>query len=267
MLVVDEAVDPQRAVEQLLACGQRDVGTTTVVGQAARAAEARRARQRRHDRVLVVVVVEIIVAVELDAFEILLQDEVDDARDRVRPVDRRGAAGQHVDPLEQRRRDDADVLAVLRAEALAVDQDQSALEPEAAQLDALATVGVVIGLLAVRCDLRQAVQHVLDVDRGLRADVLRGDRGDRGRRRHVRTLDARSGYDDRVVLRRVAIDGGGCGGGIRLDLGFGGRASGSLGGRHGLRGHILREGGGSGKHERSDERDPRNRMAEVHTYP
>ena len=217
-------------IEEAVARGQRQVGPAAVVGPAARRREARRTRQRRHDRVLVVMIVEIVIGVELQPFEIFLQDEVDHARDRVRSIDRRGTAGQHVDALQQRCRDDARVLAVLRAQALAVDQHQRALEAQAAQLDALAPVGIVIGLLRVRRDLRQAVQHVLDVHRGLCADVGGGHRGDRRGGGDVGADDARARHDDIATRlrgrRRLARGGRGLGGGFlrRLsDIGIVGR--------------------------------------------
>ena len=51
--------------------------------------------------VVVVVLVLAELIIDLDALEIVDQDEVDHAGDRVRAVGHRGAAGQHVDALEQ----------------------------------------------------------------------------------------------------------------------------------------------------------------------
>ena len=64
-----------------------------------------------------------------DAFEIVAHDEVDDAGDRVRAVDRRRAAGDDLGPRDQRRRDGVEVGDLLGAgdgEAAAVDQHQVA---------------------------------------------------------------------------------------------------------------------------------------------
>ena len=58
---------------------------------------------------VVVVLVEAVLGVEADALEVGVHDEVDDAGDGVRAVDRRGAAGQHVDAVDDRGRDDVDV--------------------------------------------------------------------------------------------------------------------------------------------------------------
>jgi hypothetical protein len=47
--------------------------------------------------------------VGLEAVEFLVGDEVDHAADRIRTVGRRGAAGDHVDALDQQLRELADV--------------------------------------------------------------------------------------------------------------------------------------------------------------
>ena len=82
-----------------------------------------------------VVVVVVLVAAELDpasdAHEVRVQDEVDDARDGVGAVDGRRAAGEDVDPLHERRRDEVQVRRrgerVASRHPAAVDQDQRAL--------------------------------------------------------------------------------------------------------------------------------------------
>src|SRR3546814_11479723 len=83
--------------------------------------------------------VEGILAVEPEALEIGVEDEVDNARDRVRTIDRRGTAGQHVDPVNERGRNDVDVggrrAGVARQQTAAVHQHQGALRPEAATVD------------------------------------------------------------------------------------------------------------------------------------
>src|SRR5262245_3654449 len=52
-------------------------------------------------RIAVVVLVEAILAVEPDTGEAGIHDEVDDARDRVGTIHRRGAARQHFGALDQ----------------------------------------------------------------------------------------------------------------------------------------------------------------------
>ena len=53
----------------------------------------------------VVVLVEAVLGIELHAFEVFLHDEVDNAADRVRTVDGRGAAGEDFDTLNHGGRD------------------------------------------------------------------------------------------------------------------------------------------------------------------
>ena len=83
-------------------------------------------------------VVSVAVPVELYALEMVVHDEVDDARDGIRAVDRRRAAGQHFDALDQRRRNGVDVgrphRRAARGNALAVDQHQRAVEPSSRRL-------------------------------------------------------------------------------------------------------------------------------------
>jgi len=54
-------------------------------------------------------IVEAVLAIDLNTLKVLLEDEVDDASDRIRSVGGRGAAGHHVDPLDQRHRNLIDV--------------------------------------------------------------------------------------------------------------------------------------------------------------
>src|SRR3546814_17947472 len=83
--------------------------------------------------------VEGILAVEPEALEIGVEDEVDNARDRVRPIDRRGTAGQHVDPVNERGRNDVDVggrrADVARPPTAAVPPPPGALRTAPAKVD------------------------------------------------------------------------------------------------------------------------------------
>jgi len=89
------------------------------------------------------VVVGVLEAGELDAaldpFELPVHDEVDDPADRVGAIRRRGAAGQDVDPLHERGRNEVEVGAgaedVARRHPAAVDQDHRAHLAEVAQVD------------------------------------------------------------------------------------------------------------------------------------
>ena len=78
---------------------------------------------------------------ELDALEVIVELEIDDAGNRIRAVDGGRAAGQHIDAIDQRRGNDVDVGTVITlrtrvaiAQSIAVDQDQGALGIEAAQI-------------------------------------------------------------------------------------------------------------------------------------
>ena len=151
--------------------------------------------------------------------EIAAQDEVDDARDGVRTVNGRIAAGHDVDALDQIVRDRVDVRRHRVVQdvggdvAAAVDQHQGALRAEAAQIeqveagDADAEAGILLGEGAAQ--LRQVVQRLTDVGVALLEDALAADRRDRNRRFEVRTADARAGDDDAARFRGGA---GGVGG-------------------------------------------------------
>src|SRR3546814_3287586 len=78
--------------------------------------------------------------------EVLAQDQVDHAADRVGAVDRRGAVGEHFDALDSGQRDGVEVGTGAGGErrlrgAVAVDQDQGALAAEAAQVGERAGLG------------------------------------------------------------------------------------------------------------------------------
>ena len=99
--------------------------------------------------VVLIVLIETVLAVDLDSLEVLFQNEIDDARDRIGAVGGRGAARHHIDSLHQRRRNLVDVrryvlirgAGVAGAEAPAVDQYQRALGTEAAKIDGREATG------------------------------------------------------------------------------------------------------------------------------
>src|SRR5690606_5642572 len=77
-------------------------------------------------------------AVELEALEVLLEDEVGHAGDRVSAVGRRGAARDDLDALDRGRRDRGDVdhaRGVRRGRATSVYEHQVAVRADAAQRD------------------------------------------------------------------------------------------------------------------------------------
>src|SRR5205807_7738140 len=97
--------------------------------------------------VVILVVVEGVVGVDLDAFVMRIHHEVDHAGDCVGTVDGGGTAGQYVNALDQLGRDLVEVRRVGRAartgdtagaarlHAPAVDEHQGALRAEIAQAD------------------------------------------------------------------------------------------------------------------------------------
>ncbi len=125
--------------------------------------------------VVLIVLVEAILTVDLNALKVLFHDEIDDAGDRIGPVGGRGAARHHIDPLHQLGRNLVDVgrrvgvrrARITDAQAPAIDEHQGSLRTESSKVDGrdatrggqgarlIAEVGV--GPDAV---LRQRVQHV-----------------------------------------------------------------------------------------------------------
>ena len=153
--------------------------------------------------VVLVVVVHAVVGAELHAFKVVVELEVHDARDRVRAVHRRRAAGQDVDGLDELGRDLVDVrravaARVAGAEAPAVDQHQGALRTEVAQVDLRRAVRAVGKRRTLRREhLRQLVQHVLNARRTALLQVRRSDLRDGADRDLVRgERNARTRDDD-----------------------------------------------------------------------
>src|SRR5262245_41985605 len=150
------------------------------------------------------------VAANLQALVILLEDEVDDAGDGVRTVHGRITAGHDVNAIDQVVRDGVDVgrhgvVENVGADVTAaVDQRQGADRAEATKIeqveagDADAETRVRLGEGAAK--LRQLVQRVTDAGGRLLDERFTADRGDRNLRFEVRTADARSGNDDRLVF-------------------------------------------------------------------
>jgi len=148
---------------------------------------------------------------QFGAVEILAQDDVDHATDGVGTVQRGGAVGQHLDALHRRHRDGVEVgIAAQRRRvrrAAAIDQHQSAVRADAAQVD----VGYALGAAArARAEVaergeRGIAQHI--GHRDMAAGVDRGavDHGDRHRALDVGALDARAGDFDPVQAAHVRL--------------------------------------------------------------
>ena len=182
---------------------------------------------------LVVAVAVLVLAkliIQLDALEVINHQEVDHAGDRIRPVGGRGAAGQHLNALDQRAWNLVDIGAdpalQRRAgrQAPAVDQHQGAIRAQVAQIQgsgaggAIRLAGVLTGV-----HLRQVAQHVFDPDGALERQVFGVDLDDRAGTDQIGLLDTRAGHDHcfqflRLLagfsVRRVGVRGKGrrCGG-------------------------------------------------------
>ncbi|CUS43825.1 hypothetical protein MGWOODY_Smn2484 [hydrothermal vent metagenome] len=157
--------------------------------------------------------------VEVEPVEIVLDDEVHHAGDRVGTVDRRVTAGHDVDALDQvgRQRVDVDRVAVVDDVgshlAAAVDQHQRTRAAKAAQIEEVQAARAQARGRVLRpergAELRHLVQHVADGDAAGLEDLLPGDRRDGNGRIGVGLADARAGDDDRFGLflsgRRVRV--------------------------------------------------------------
>src|SRR5262249_18260398 len=76
----------------------------------------------------------------LGSLEIPPQYEVDDAADRVRPINRRCAISEHLDPRDRRGRDQRDVdrtTAIRLPESSTIQQGKGRASAEAANVDAI----------------------------------------------------------------------------------------------------------------------------------
>ena len=178
-----------------------------------------------------------VVQAELDALEILAQDEVDHAADGVGAVHGGGAFGQHVDAVDHVRRQHVDVRV---DHALAVHQHQRAIDAQAAQRDArgaaagfqqragdAAAVAVVGGVGGVAGDRRHVLQHVAQGGLAGVGDGLAVDGHHRAGGLHVHAADQRAG--DHHGVQRLGFVLGGRRGLIRRGLIRRGRIGGRLG--------------------------------------
>ena len=140
--------------------------------------------------------------VDAQAAEVGVHDEVDDAGDRVGAVHRRRAAGQHVDALDQRGRDEVDVgdralrgSPGCRRRPLISTRVRSEPRPRRLTVGGAGrAVGDVRTLRRER--LRQRVDQILGAGRALKLDVLARQHRHRAGRGQVRLRNARAGDDD-----------------------------------------------------------------------
>ena len=144
--------------------------------------------QTLHERVVVVVPVLTYLAVDLETFEVPLQDEIDDTGDGVRTVGRGCAAGDHFDAIHQADRNLIEVGSRLRdggiwrtrSEPAAVDQHQGTARSKSAQVRGGDAAGAgqtgraVAEILAqiIGEHLRQLIDDIADVGLAGRLDGL-----------------------------------------------------------------------------------------------
>ncbi|MNJ36263.1 hypothetical protein D3C77_310450 [compost metagenome] len=158
-----------------------------------------------------------VLRVELNALEVVLQDEVDHPRDSVGAVGRGRAARDDFNAIDQRGRNGVGVNGAAGGRThrtTAVEQHQVTPRAQAAQVDEGPTVrGRVVRLRRqAGRHLRQGVQVVLE-RRGARVrDVLLLNRQDRALGDGVATRDARAGHHDLIdagdfFLRRALREG------------------------------------------------------------
>jgi hypothetical protein len=167
-----------------------------------------------------------------------LQDHVDDAGDRVRPIHRRGAVFQDLDALDRIERDVGDVderaLAVVAdrvgRHAVAVDQHQRRADREAAQRDAARATGertrdaLRHRALPVRGDV---VQHVGHAGVARLLQVVGREHLHRARCFGIGAPHVRAGHDHAFELRRRGL-----GLGLREGAGGGQRSAAAEGCQH-----------------------------------
>ena len=142
----------------------------------------------------------------LDTLEIVARDEVDDAGDRIGTVGGGRAAGQRIDPLDQRERNVVEIDAAIeigRRDAVAVEQHDVAEVAEPAQIDIEgARTTIVHRRTNVRHGTRQRTQDFL---RGIglpQPDFVLADDLHRRRADDVGIADKRAGDDDVVIIAR-----------------------------------------------------------------
>ena len=142
------------------------------------------------------------------AFEVLAQDEVDHAADRVGAVDRGGTVGQHFDALDRQHRDRVQVGSFANVwclgHATAIHQHQGTARTQAAQVGFREALRAAAALRAEVAEgrKRQRTNELGDGDRARGFELLTVDDRDRQRAFGIRTLDARTRDLDALGILR-----------------------------------------------------------------
>ena len=191
---------------------QRDVDSVPIFNRAAWNAELVRVEgceffQKALKLTIIVVLVEAVVAIDLETFEIVVHDEVHNTGNSVGTVGRRCTAGQYVNALNQLGRDRVDVWCrdVQRAvwKAAAVHQNQSTLGAETAKVHGSRT-GTTVSERRTLCTecLWQGVHEVFSADRTTDVELLSVEFRHRAGGGQVAGLrDERAGDNHRLLAR------------------------------------------------------------------
>ena len=133
-------------------------------------------------RVVLLVVIEAVVQVDLQAFEPVVHDEVNDAGDCIGAIHSRCTARKQLDALDERCRDLVQVgrgagrtrARAARGQPAAVQEHEVARRTQVAQVDVRRAVGAVRLRAGLRCvDLRHVEEQVLGLRQAVHADFLR----------------------------------------------------------------------------------------------
>lgn len=201
--------------------------------------------------------------VDAEALEILLHDEVDDAGDRVRSIDRRCPTREDLDPLDQGRRDEVEVSlrspeGAPRHHALAVDERQRARRTQSSQVDVGDTTGAAwiggLGEGEIPLDRRQAIEQGVYALRALGLELLVAHHLQGSRSRERRLANARAGDYD-ALQHGWTLAAGGRGRGRRRHRLIGG--SSGCGGAYGRGVCAAGRRGRPGRHDRRGKRERR----------
>ncbi len=191
------------SVRRVDAGDEREVLGVAITHVALRQPEAVVAHDVRDVVGVVVVLVHAVLSIEPHAFELVVHDEVDDARDGIGAVYGGRAARQHFDALDQRgryliqvRRSGAVLRRIARHQPAAVDQHQRALRAEIAQIDSRRT-GRAVGQVAAEVGerLRQVVDQVFDAGHALDLHLIGAHGRHRADAREIGLGNARAGHD------------------------------------------------------------------------
>ena len=142
-----------------------------------------------------------VIDIGLQAFEIVVDDEVYHARHGIGTVNRSGAACQDIDAFQKRGRDRVNIDRVAEAErqcARPVNQHQSPVLAQIAQIERLCTKSIAANRRRIHAasQLRHLDRNILNGNGALQLYLLAAQGADRAGRRQAGAFNARSRYDN-----------------------------------------------------------------------